>query len=688
MTNTESPPPSSRPRRRRSFLLFFLKWSLVLAIWGGFALMILVAWCAYDLPDVATLNEIKRRPSVALLAEDGSLIASYGDLYGSSVALGDLPAYLPEAVIATEDRRFYSHFGIDVLGLARAIYVNLKAGDLVQGGSSITQQLAKNVFLTPERSLHRKGQEVLLALWLERNFTKDEILTLYLNRVYFGAGTYGVDAAARKYFGKPAAEISLYEAAMLAGMLKAPSRYNPINDKALAATRARIVLKNMIAAGYIGEGEADQAAAIATPAIAPGTRNQIGQFYADWVLDQVSSYVGYTESDLIVETTLDPAIERAAEANLARIMTEKGPEMQAGQAALVAMTPEGAVKAMVGGVSYRESQFNRATQAQRQPGSLFKLFVFLAGFENGYTPESRFVDAPISIGNWRPGNYQDKFYGEVDLREAFARSLNSVAVQLSEQVGRGRVIEAARRLGLSGDLAKDASIALGTSSVSLLEMTSAYAVFANRGIGVWPYAIQRIRTRSGEVLYERGRAGPDGVVAPQDVRAMLDIMAAVTDWGTGKKAKLDRPTYGKTGTSQNFRDAWFVGLTGDLVTGIWVGNDDNSAMNKVTGGSLPVAIWHDFMAEALAGKPARDVARPNGAADAWVADAGPTLLGSPQPGAKPFQPDAAPEADAAPPQDPSGEDAFGALLGAILGDGGNNNGQKQKVKLPVPGNDN
>ncbi len=665
---------SGRSWRRRLFF-FTLKWGFVGGIWAGFFALIFVAWCAYDLPDVSKLNEIKRRASVSLIAADGSLIASYGDLYGSAAALKDLPAYLPQAVIATEDRRFYSHFGLDLRGLVRAVYVNLTQGRLVQGGSSITQQLAKNIFLTPERSIHRKGQEVLLALWLEQNFTKDQIFELYLNRVYFGAGTYGVDAASRKYFGHPATEATLFESAMLAGMLKAPSRYNPLNDKKLARDRATLVLQNMVVAEYLTPDVAEAAATMTAPSVSAEARGQIGQFYADWVLDQVSSFVGFTDRDLVVETTLDPRAQRAAEADLARTIAELGPKQNASQAALVAMTPEGAVKAMVGGVSYRDSQFNRATQALRQPGSAFKAFVFLAAFEAGYGPGDLFNDVPVRIGNWSPGNYNDKYYGEVNLREAFARSLNSVAVQLSEAVGRRRVKEAAERLGITSSIGNDASIALGTSETTLLEMTTAYAVFANKGQGVWPYAITRITTREGEVLYERTGSGPGRVASGSAVGAMLDVMASVVDWGTGKKAKLDGwPVYGKTGTSQNFRDAWFIGLTADLVTGVWVGNDNGAPMDKVTGGSLPVLIWHDFMQTALADLPPRDVVRGGGA---LVASAGaPTEL-------TPSEPSATSPAPEPPAEAQSG---IGSLLDAILGGGSApaKPSQKQPAKEKKP----
>ena len=598
--------------RRRAVLWFLAKWSIVGAIWTGFFALLFLAWCAYDLPGPERLNELKRQPSVALLAADGSLIASYGDLYGDSVKLADLPPYLPEAVLATEDRRFYSHWGLDLRGIARALYVNFKAGDTVQGGSTITQQVAKNLFLTPERSLHRKGQEMLLALWLEHTFTKDQILELYLNRVYFGAGTYGVDAAAKKYFGRSARDVTIYQAAMLAGLLKAPSRFNPFNDKALAKARAELVINNMVAAGALTEAEADAISEASAPSMAAQAGNQIGQHFADWVIDQVSSYVGYADQDLVVQTTLDPALQREAETTLERVLAEHGAAMKASQGALVAMRPDGAVLAMVGGTDYRQSQFNRATQALRQPGSAFKTFVYLTAFENGYVPGNMFVDGPIRVGNWSPGNYNDRYYGNVTLRDAYARSLNSVAVQLSERVGRTKVIDTAHRLGLTEPMDNTAAIALGVSETTLLEMTGAYATFANLGNGVWPFGIERISARDGTVLYERQGSGPGPVASPQAVRKMLDVMNATVEGGTGRRAQLDRPVYGKTGTSQNFRDAWFIGLTRDIVTGVWVGNDDNTPMDKVTGGTLPVMIWHDFMAPALAGTPPDDVRLPGG----------------------------------------------------------------------------
>jgi len=604
----------ARARRKRGGLLWRLtRWTLVAAAWCVFVGLCVVAWLAYDLPDLSRLTSAVRRPSITLVTEDGTILASYGDLYGKPVKLDQLPPYLPAALLATEDRRFYEHFGLDPRGLLRALIADLRARRLVQGGSTITQQLAKNVFLTPDRTLRRKGQEVLLALWLEHDLTKQQILTLYLNRVYFGAGTYGVEAASRKYFGKSASDVTPFEAAMLAGMVKAPSRYNPLIDPQAAADRAKLVLYNMANSGYLTADEADKdiARGLANMKAPPAAS---GQYYSDWVLDQVSSYVNYTDRDLVVVTTIDRAAQQEAEAAVTKILASTDAAKNANQAALVAMSPDGAVRAMVGGRDYAASQFNRATQALRPPGSAFKLFVYLAAMEAGMSPDDVMIDSPVSIGNYRPSNYDDRYYGQVTLRQAFARSLNSVAVKLSEHIGRNRVIEAARRLGVTADLPSDASIALGSRGVSLLEMTGAYAAIANQGNGVWPYGIEQILDADGNVLYKRGGGGPGHVIAAHPAAEMIDMMQEVILSGTGRAAALDRPAAGKTGTSQDYRDAWFIGFTADLVTGVWVGNDDNSPMNKVTGGSLPTRIWHDFMMGAEAGDPIKPLPAPNGEA--------------------------------------------------------------------------
>src|SRR5215813_6729789 len=622
----KSAEPSRRRAKPRRWPWTLLRWSLLFGSWGTLAGLCFLGWLVYDLPDVSRLNEIHRQPSITLLADDGSVIASYGDLYGQTVKLSDLPLYLSHAVIATEDRRFYHHFGLDPLGLARAAYINLRNWRLTQGGSTITQQLAKNVFLTPARTVRRKGQEMLLALWLEHNFTKDQILTLYLNRVYFGAGAYGVDAAARKFFGKPATQVTPYEAAMLAGLLRAPSQFNPVADRAAADTRARLVLQNMVDADFLSAADADNIAKGAQMSTSYATAGQSGRHFSDWVLDQVSGYVGFVDRDLVVVTTLDPRLQNLAETALAKTIDTDGPARNAGQAALVSLTPDGAVRAMVGGRDYANSQFNRAKQALRQPGSAFKAFVYLAGLEHGLTPEDRFVDSPLRIGKWQPDNFENKYYGDVTLREAFARSLNSVAVQVSERVGRGNVIEVARRLGITADLTTGPSIALGSSGVSLLELTGAYATFDNGGYGVWPRGIQTIRDKDGRLLYQREGSGPGQLVEPAQVNSMLDLMSAVVDWGTGRGASPGRPAAGKTGTSSDSRDAWFVGFTAELVTGVWVGNDDNSPMKKVTGGGLPAQLWRSYMVAALDGQPARPL--PQLDATAQVASANPVIDGA------------------------------------------------------------
>ena len=600
------------PRKGRSFAVKLAKWTAVIAVWVFFIGLCFIAWLAYDLPDLSRLTSAERRPSITLVTTDGQILASYGDLYGKPVSLDQLPPYLPEALLATEDRRFYSHFGLDWRGLLRAAYENIRAGHVVQGGSTITQQLAKNVFLTPDRTVRRKGQEVMLALWLEHIMTKEQILTLYLNRVYFGAGTYGVDAAAHKYFGKPASKVTPFEAAMLAGMVKAPSRYNPLIDPKRAAERAKLVLANMVDAGYMAAQDAAHAAAAGVAAMKPAPAAS-GQYYADWVLDQVSSYVNYSDLDLVVVTTIDPRAQQAAEDVVAKTLASADAAKNANQAALVAMSPDGAVRAMVGGLDYGQSQFNRATQALRPPGSTFKLFDYMAGLESGMSPADTLVDAPISVGNWRPTNFDDRYLGNVSLHEAFAQSLNSIAVQVSQRAGIPKVIDAARRLGVTAALNNVPSISLGASGISLLEMTGAYAVFANRGNGVWPYGITQILDGQGNVLYQRAGSGPGQVVGAHVASELLDMMQEVVTSGTGRAAALgDWPVAGKTGTTTDYRDAWFIGFTSDLVTGVWVGNDDNTPMNKVVGGSLPTHIWHDFMQVAEAGKPPQPLAAPTG----------------------------------------------------------------------------
>ena len=575
-----------------------------MAVWGIVGLGAMVAWYAYDLPDVDRALAASRRPTVTIVAADGSVLAKLGDLYGTPVRLEDLPPALPQAVLATEDRRFYSHFGLDVIGLARAAFANLRAGAIVQGGSTITQQVAKNLFLTPRRTLKRKIQELLLALWLEHRFAKTQILTVYLNRVYLGAGAFGVEAAARRYFAKSARHVSTYEAAMLAGLLKAPSRDNPFANPRRAAKRTAQVLANMVAAGYLSPARA-RAAKARKVRLAGSGKGRMGRHFADWVVEQVASYVSPGDRDITVTTTLDARLQRLAEARIGTLLGGAGRAAGVSQAALVAMAPDGAVRAMVGGRDYGLSQFNRATQALRQPGSAFKPFVFLAGLEAGLVPESPFTDAPVAVGDWRPRNFGGGYRGRVTLGQALAQSINTVAVKVAERVGRDRVVDVARRLGLTARLKPTPSLALGAAEVSLIELTAAYAPFANGGIGIWAYGIEAIRDTGGRVLYARAGSGPGRVVKRGHVAAMNAMLSDAITSGTGRAARLSRPVAGKTGTSQNFRDAWFVGYSAHLVTGVWMGNDDGRPMRNVTGGGLPARLWKDFMSAAHERVPAR-----------------------------------------------------------------------------------
>ena len=586
----------------RRWLGRLLGWGVSLGIWGVIVVGAVVAYYAYDLPDLDSLTSTSRRPSITLLSADGQTIAAYGDVYGEPMNLQDLPPALPQAVMATEDRHFYSHFGLDLIGLARAFAVNLRAGHVVQGGSTISQQLAKNLFLTPERSLKRKVQELLMALWLERKFTKDQILTLYLNRVYLGSGSWGVDAAAKRYFDTSARNLNLYQSALLAGLLKAPSRYNPQNDREQSAKRTSQVLANMVAFGAITEQQADEA-----KRTGPGTVKQIshaGRYFADWVRDQVQQYT-HDDHDIVVHTTLDMALQRKVEAELEAQLAGPGVKAGVSQGAVVVLSPDGAIRAMAGGRDYATSQFNRAVQGMRQPGSSFKAFLYLAALEAGWTPNDMIEDAPINSGQYQPENYTGKYEGPVTLRHALAKSSNVAAVRLIEKIGPRRVAAVAKRLGITSEMRPDASLALGTSEASLVEMTSAYATFANNGEGVWSYAFLEVDDPQGAPIFQR-QGNPSGpVISTQALRDMNDMLTGVVEDGTGKAARIDRPAAGKTGTTQDYRDAWFIGYTADYVAGVWFGNDDGKPMHKITGGSMPTQLWHNVMLAAHKGLPPR-----------------------------------------------------------------------------------
>jgi len=587
----------------RRIVPFMLKWTATAAVWGIVLLAGVVIFYAHDLPSVDDALETSRRPSVTILDRHGEKIAGFGDLHGAAVQVEDLPSYLPRAVVATEDRRFYDHPGVDLIGIARAAVVNLKAGRIVQGGSTITQQAAKNLFLGHERTFKRKVQELLLALWLEQKFTKDQILTIYLNRVYLGAGAYGVSAAADRYFGRSPRQVSLYQAAVIAGLLKAPSSLNPARNPDGAAKRARVVLANMVTAGYITEAQAAAAGkGSATLAKAP-QKSRFARYFADWIVEQLPSFVGAQESDLVVKTTLDAALQRRAERRIAATMKAHAVKDKVSQVALVTLATDGAVRAMVGGRNYNDSQFNRAVQAHRQPGSAFKPFVYLAALESGLSPESLLIDKPIAIGKWRPRNYDGQYHGPMTLAEGLMRSTNTIAVQAAEKAGRKRVIAVAKRLGVGAKLVSDPTLALGTSEVSLLELSAAYTPFANGGEGVFGYGILEIRDSAGGIVYRRQGSGPGQVIKPDKLAQMNRMLAGVLAQGTGKAAYFGRPAGGKTGTSQDFRDAWFVGYTAHYVTGIWMGNDNSAPMRRITGGGPPAKLWRAYMSDIHQGLP-------------------------------------------------------------------------------------
>ena len=576
-----------------------------LMVWIGIVAGLVAAAFSLDLPEIdhATLT---RRPHIQVLDVGGWEVANFGDIYRASVDLKALPPHVPAAIISVEDRRFYSHPGVDLRGIARAVVTDIRAGARVQGGSTITQQVAKNVFLSPDRTMSRKIKEMLLAIKLEQTFTKDQILSLYMNRVYFGNGIYGYEAASERFFNRPAKDLTVFQAAVLAGQLKAPTHYNPTREPARAKARAQIVLGTMVDTGAITPAQQLQAMATADSALKavpqPPTR---GRYFADWVASQIDAYVGGTDRDLVVKTTLDGRLQMQAEESLEKHLTAQGAKLNVAQGAIVVLGTDGAVRAMVGGRDYDDSQFNRATQALRQPGSAFKPFVYLAGVEAGYRTDDMLTDAPLKIGKWRPQNFTGTYDGPVTVETAFAKSLNTAAVRLAQHVGIGSVINVAHRLGITEKLKSDLSVSLGSGEVTLLELTGAYTPFANGGQAVLPYAIESITARDGKALYIREGGGLGEVVSADALAAMNQMMSAVISKGTGTAAAFGYPAGGKTGTSSDFRDAWFMGFTADYVTGVWVGNDSGAGMKKVTGGGLPAQVWRDVMIAAHAGQDPR-----------------------------------------------------------------------------------
>ncbi|MCA8887451.1 MAG: PBP1A family penicillin-binding protein [Parvularculaceae bacterium] len=552
------------------------------------------------LPSTDGLWRSEAGPRYSLVAADGAPITIHGQSYGAPVRLADLPDYVPGAILAVEDRNFYHHIGVNPLSLLRAFIVNTREGAIRQGGSTLTQQLAKNLFLSPDRTYRRKIRELLLALWLEQRFSKSEILTIYLNRVYFGAGAYGIDAASFRYFGKPAQRLTLSEAAILAGLLKAPSHYAPDRNPDDAGARARLVIDAMLDAGFISRTQAQQA--YKTPVFLGPSQFSGAPYFVDYALSEAHR-AAPVDANLTIRTTLDPVLQDALEVGVAAgtALADLDPGIQL---AAVILDQEGAVKAMVGGRDYRQSQFNRAVQARRQPGSAFKPFVYLAAIEQGASPDAHIDDSPIKIGAYEPENYNGQYYGDVTFREALARSLNAATIRVQEQVGRPAVRLTARRMGLSSSLSQGAALALGVDEVSPLELAGAYAPFANGGYRVRVHVIEQIETNGGDEIFRRPPNIVDVAAPSTAILALNSMLAAIPEWGTGRAASLSvARAMGKTGTTQGGRDGWFAGHAGGLVCVVWIGRDDNGPMETVTGGGAPAIVWREIMERALISHP-------------------------------------------------------------------------------------
>jgi penicillin-binding protein 1A len=573
---------------------------LVLPVLLIYMLPVVLGWFAAPIDASKDLYSVNRPVAFTFLDAAGHDVGHRGALVGDRLTLEQMPAYLPAAFIAMEDRNFYHHNGIDPKGLMRAIYLDIRARHMVAGGSTITQQTAKIIFTSQERTFSRKMQELMEAAALEKALSKKQILELYLNRIYLGSGAYGVDGAARVYFNKSARDLTLSEAAMLATLTTAPSVFSPRRDLAAAQTRAKIVLHAMLKDGAITKDDADKAAA--SPAIvADRTQNDARNFYLDTAADEATKLVAGTggnppSSDLVVHTTLEPALDEAARHAVARVLNTKGPKAHASEAAVVVMKTDGAVAALIGGRDYDESTFNRATQAHRQPGSAFKPFVYLAALENGISPWDVRDDGPVDIDGWTPTNFGGRSYGSLTLASALAHSVNTITASLAQEVGISSVVEAAQRCGISSPLEQNASLALGTSEVTPLELTTAYATFASGGLRVYPYFVTEVDDSSGHVLYRRKTPEPNRVVASHIDKDLVMMLNGVVTGGTGRGAAIaNHQAAGKTGTTQDYHDAWFVGFTADYVAGVWVGNDDSSPMRNVTGGTLPADIWKGVM---------------------------------------------------------------------------------------------
>lgn len=576
-------------------------------------------WAFHDLPalpdDPADLWSARREASVTLLDRNGEIIDIRGPRYAPPVRADELPPHVIQAFLAIEDRRFFRHHGVDFRATARAVLANMRAGGSVQGGSTITMQLVKNLLLTPERSIRRKVQEMRLAWALERQIPKTEILELYLNRIYLGAGAYGLEAAARRYFDKPASELTLAEAALIAGLPQAPSRLDPLRNLPDARDRATEVLFAMEAAGFITESQ--RHAAVLEPATPVRTiaedapSPEIFGYAFDYALQLAQDLLPDAPTDLVIRTTIDPALQAGAHNAIHDLLAAEGEAERAGQAALVALDSDGSVRAMVGGRDYGDSQFNRAVQARRQPGSAFKPIVFAAAIEAGLSPFTTYMDEPIDIDGWSPRNFGGTYRGRVTMREALRRSINTVAAQIAAEIGIEAVVDMGRRLGIESELPPLPALSLGTAEVNLLELTGAYSTIAHDGERRRPFLITGITDTRGHTLYEHEARPGVREVEPDVAQTVSTLLQDVVQNGTGQAARMgNRPVAGKTGTSQSYRDAWFVGFSADYTAGVWVGNDDDTPTADVTGGSLPARIWQRFMTVAHEDLPVRPLSAP------------------------------------------------------------------------------
>jgi penicillin-binding protein 1A len=589
---------ASPPSRVRRTLITALK----IGLYGGLlALVALVVAVGVAMSSLPSYQELIRRDdlgqTIRVRAADGSVILSSGPSFGNWLRYDEIPEIMKKAMVAVEDKRFRSHIGVDPIGTARAFRVRFEKGRWTQGGSTITQQLARNIFLTNSRTFGRKVREGVLALALERRFSKDQILELYLNRVYFGGGAYGIDAASRRFFGHSAKTLSLSEAAIIAGLVKAPSNYAPSADAEAARSRAAVVIGLMLENGDIAPGTAESAEPAEVRIIPTSTPNSM-RYFTDWVLPQLDTLIDETVEPIDVWTTLDPNMQRLGD-QVINAATPAG-----AQGALVALDRDGSVRAMIGGRDYVRSLYNRATQANRQPGSSFKLFVYLAAIEAGYKPDDLVSDEPITINGWSPRNNNRSFAGQVPLRQAFAQSINTVSVRLAQEVGFRTVADMAQRFGITTPVVTHPSMALGSSEVRLLDMTRAFAAVAAKGNAVMPYGIKRVTTADGAILYQHPPAEGRVLVAPWVAAQMTDLLQAAVLTGSGRAAQIGRPVAGKTGTTSSNKDGWFIGFSSGLTTGIWMGRDDNKAIPGLQGGRAPARAFQDFMARAVANRPA------------------------------------------------------------------------------------